>query len=265
MNHLERIVTETRRSVAARMAGVPQADVETEGRARLERGAPRPFIEALCGPEISLIAEHKRRSPSAGVIRQDLSLTDVVRSYEQGGAAALSVLTEGPNFGGSLDDLRDAREASTLPILRKEFIVENYQLHESLAAGADAVLLIVAALSEHDLRALHEQTAELGLTALVEAHTERELEAGLEIGARLVGINSRDLATLEVDTRRTFALRGRIPDGVATVAESGFTSRAQLQELQDAGFDAVLIGEALMRSADIEAACRGLVDVGMSR
>ena len=260
MNHLERIVAQTRRSVAARKAAVPQMEVEREGRERLKRGAARPFTEAISGPGISLIAEHKRRSPSAGLIREDLSLPDVVGAYERGGAAALSVLTEEANFGGSLDDLRHAREASSLPILRKEFIVEAYQLHEALAAGADAVLLIVAALDQSELRALHEQATQLALAVLVEAHDERELAAALAIDAPLVGVNSRDLRTLDVDTDRTFALRGRIPDGVTTVAESGFTRRAQLDELQGAGFDAVLIGEALMRAADIEAACRALVD-----
>ncbi|HEY2652491.1 MAG TPA: indole-3-glycerol phosphate synthase TrpC, partial [Solirubrobacteraceae bacterium] len=206
----------------------------------------------------SLIAEHKRRSPSAGAIREDLTLEDVVASYQRGGAAALSVLTENPNFGGSLDDLRRARAASSLPILRKDFIVDPYQLHESLAAGADAILLIVAALEDPHLSALNDLASELGLAVLVEVHDERELHRALAVGAGLIGINNRDLTTLEVDTRRTFELRARVPTGKVVVAESGFSRRAELDELAAAGVDAVLIGEALMRSPRIEPAVREL-------
>lgn len=252
MNHLERIVAQTREEVARRKAQVPEVNL---GRT----GELRGFAEAISRPGISIIAEYKRRSPSAGAIREDASVEEVVGAYERGGAAALSVLTEGPNFGGSLEDLKLARAASALPILRKDFTVERYQLHEALAAGADAVLLIVAALNEMDLRALHEQARAMGLDVIVEAHDERELETALEAGARVVGINSRDLTTLKVDTRRTFDLIRSIPDGVTAVAESGFSRAAQLEELQDAGFDAVLMGEALMRSPDIAAACRSLV------
>jgi indole-3-glycerol phosphate synthase len=208
---------------------------------------------------VSLIAEHKRRSPSAGLIREDLALQDVVGAYERGGAAALSILTEGPNFGGSLDDLRAARRASTLPLLRKDFIVDPYQVHESFAAGADAILLIVAALAPHDLRALHAEATELGLNALVEVHDERELEAALELGAAIIGVNNRDLKTLEVDTRQTFELLPRVAGRAITVSESGFSRPDQLDELAEAGVDAVLIGEALMRSPDVEAGCRALI------
>lgn len=251
MNHLERIVTQTREEVARRRAAVPQPQPGATG----ER---RGFAQALSGPGIAVIAEYKRRSPSAGAIREDVSVEEVVAAYERGGAAALSVLTEGPNFGGALEDLQRARTASSLPILRKDFTVDGYQLHEALAAGADAVLLIVAALEPLQLRQLHDQAQAMGLAVLVEAHDEREVEAALQTGARLVGINSRDLGTLEVDIGRAFELVGRVPDGVLRVAESGFSSREQLGELQDAGFDAVLMGEALMRAGDIEATCRAL-------
>jgi indole-3-glycerol phosphate synthase len=192
------------------------------------------------------------------VIRADLQLEEVVGAYERGGAAALSVLTEGPSFGGSLDDLRAARAASALPILRKDFIIDAYQLHEAVAAGADAILLIVAALDRADLEALHETALSLGLAALVEVHDESELERAAALGARLIGINNRDLTTLRVDIRRTFELLPGVPDGATVVAESGLRSASDLSELEDAGVDAVLIGEALMRSADIEAACRAL-------
>jgi indole-3-glycerol phosphate synthase len=218
----------------------------------------RSFHEALARPGLAVIAEHKRRSPSAGAIREDLALEDVVCAYERGGAAALSILTEGPNFGGSLDDLRAARAATSLPILRKDFTVDPYQLHEALAAGADAVLLIVAALNEPELVELHDQARELGLAALVEVHDRRELEVAASIGAELIGINNRDLTTLRVDTRRTLELAPLVPEPSVTVAESGFQSAAELAALTEVGVDAVLVGEALMRSSDVEAACRTL-------
>ncbi len=238
---------------------MPEAELERAVAARAAARDFRPFAVALAtGESLSLIAEHKRRSPSAGVIRDDLDLTDVVGAYERGGASALSILTETDNFGGSLDDLRAARATASLPILRKDFVVDPYQLVEAVAAGADAVLLIVAALEAQDLTNLHHRARELGLAALVEVHDARELGVALSAGAEIVGINNRDLTTLEVDIQTTFALAPLVGEGVTTVAESGFTSRAQLDELADAGVDAVLVGEALMRAPDIEAACRVL-------
>ncbi len=256
MNALDPIIASTREEVARRRDRVPDAELEREAARRTDE--LRPFAEALARPGLSVIAEHKRSSPSAGVIRADLELEEVVGAYERGGAAALSVLTEGPSFGGSLDDLWAARAASALPILRKDFIIDPYQLHEAVAAGADAILLIVAALGRADLEALHETALSLGLAALVEVHDESELERAAALGARLIGINNRDLTTLRVDIRRTFELLPGVPDGATVVAESGLRSASNLAELEDAGVDAVLIGEALMRSADIEAACRAL-------
>jgi indole-3-glycerol phosphate synthase len=224
----------------------------------LREDGVRDFLGALKAPGVALIAEHKRRSPSAGAIRLDLSLEEVVGSYERGGAAALSVLTEGPSFGGSLDDLRRARAASSLAILRKDFIVDPYQVYESFGAGADAVLLIVAALDDGQLAGLHGLACDLGLATVVEVHDERELERALAVAPRVIGINNRDLTTLNVDINRTFALRGRVPAGTIVVAESGFSEPGQLRELATAGVDAVLIGEALMRSPDVEAAAREL-------
>ena len=250
MNTLERIVAETRAEVQRRREAHPLPAVPAP--------RTRPFLEALKRPGLSVIAEHKRRSPSAGAIREDLSLEDVVSAYERGGAAALSVLTEGPSFGGSLDDLRAARGASTLPILRKDFIVDPYQVDESLDAGADAILLIVAAVSRAELPALHSLAVERSLAVLVEVHDAAELEAAVEAGATIVGINNRDLKTLDVDPRRTLELLPLVPQGVVTVAESGFSEPAQLSELAEAGADAVLVGEALMRARDIEAACQAL-------
>jgi indole-3-glycerol phosphate synthase len=168
------------------------------------------------------------------------------------------VLTEASSFGGSLEDLATARAATALPVLRKDFIVDRYQLLEAVAAGADAVLLIVAALSPEELRRLHDEAAELGLDALVEVHDADELDLALSLEAALIGINNRDLTTLKVDTGRTFELLARVDGTAATVAESGLHDRAQLDELKGAGVDAVLIGEALMRSEDIEARVRAL-------
>lgn len=258
MSELERIVAATRAQLERRRAGAPQSELERAGEERIRAGDLRPFAQALAGAGLSLIAEHKRRSPSAGLIREGTTLEEVVVAYERGGASALSVLTEESSFGGSLQDLRAARVKSRLPILRKDFIVDPYQLHEALAAGADAVLLIVAALPEPQLRRLHEQVLEMGLAGLVEVHDRRELEMASRVGARLIGINNRDLATLEVDRGRTLELLSHVPEGTTVVAESGFSRREQLDELADAGVDAVLVGEALMRSPDIGEACREL-------
>lgn len=258
MNALEPIIAATRAEIERRRERVPEPELRREAARRA--GDLRPFAQALEGPGLAVIAEHKRRSPSAGLIRGDLELNEVVGAYERGGAAALSVLTEGPSFGGSLDDLRAARAASSLPILRKDFVVDAYQLYEALAAGADAVLLIVAALAPGELARLAEIASSLGLAALVEVHDERELERASAAGARLIGINNRDLTTLQVDIGRTFELLPGVPAGATVVAESGLRSREDLAALDQAGVDAVLIGEALMRSSDIEAACRALTE-----
>jgi indole-3-glycerol phosphate synthase len=259
VNRLDPIVAATREEVARRREVVPPASLEEAGAARRAEDEPmRGFAEALARPGLSVIAEHKRRSPSAGLIREDLVLEDVVRAYERGGAAALSILTEGPSFGGSLDDLRAARAAVGLPLLRKDFIVDPYQVHESFAAGADAILLIVAALPAQELAALHSEALSLGLSVLVEVHDAAELELALGLGARVIGINNRDLKTLEVDTARTFELLPRVAGLALVVSESGFSRPTQLEELARGGVDGVLIGEALMRSPDVEAACRQL-------
>jgi indole-3-glycerol phosphate synthase len=256
VNALERIVAQTREEVALRRRRRTQAELERAAAARA--GELRPFADALGRPGMSLIAEHKRSSPSAGLIRDGVPLEDVVGAYERAGAAALSILTEGPSFGGSLHDLEAARGASGLPLLRKDFVVDTYQVYESLAAGADALLLIVAALKPDELRSLHREATAVGLAALVEVHDERELELAATAGAGLIGINNRDLTTLAVDTRRTFELLPRVPSDTVVVAESGFRTRAELDELARAGVDAVLVGEALMRAANIEDACRVL-------
>jgi indole-3-glycerol phosphate synthase len=252
---LERIVEDTRGEVDRRREAMPLARLEAQIAGRPEG---RPFSEALMRPGISVIAEHKRRSPSAGVIRSDSTVEDIVLAYERGGAAALSVLTEPFHFAGSLDDLREARAASELPVLRKDFVVDPYQLYESAAAGADAILLIVAALEPDVLYELLREARALDLDALVEVHDERELEVALDVEADVLGLNNRDLTDFTVDIARTYELLSDVPAGKTVVSESGFSTRAELDDLERVGVDAVLIGETLMRADDIEAACRAL-------
>jgi len=256
MNTLERIVAMKREEVSRLRRTVPVSEL---AQLAAERASERrPFAAALARPGLSLIAEHKRHSPSAGLIREGVALEQVVEAYERGGARALSILTEGPSFHGSLADLKSAHAASTLPLLRKDFIVDVYQVTESLAAGADAILLIVAALTPAELSTLYDAARAAGLAVLVEVHDAHELERAAAVGAEIIGINNRDLATLEVDTARTFELLPGVPAGATVVAESGFSTRVELDELERAGVDGVLVGEALMRSPDIESACRTL-------
>jgi indole-3-glycerol phosphate synthase len=255
MSVLERIVEDTRDEVGRRRESMPLSRLEA---AIAERPEQRPFEEALLRPGISLIAEHKRRSPSAGTIREGATVEDIVLAYERGGATALSVLTEPFHFAGSLDDLLAARTVTGLPVLRKDFIVDPYQVYESAATGADAILLIVAALEPDDLYELLGEARALDLDALVEVHGERELVVALDVEADILGINNRDLADFSVDIERTYELLSDIPAGKTVVAESGFSTREQLDELERVGVDAVLIGETLMRAGDIEEACRRL-------
>ena len=255
MSVLERIVDDTREEVDRRRQSVPLSQLEA---LIAQRAEGRPFTEALGRPGVSLIAEHKRRSPSAGEIRAGASVADIVRAYERGGATALSILTEPFHFGGGLGDLREARAATALPVLRKDFIVDPYQLYEASAAGADAILLIVAALELPDLEALLAEARALDLDALVEVHDERELDQALEVDADVLGINNRDLTDFSVDIERTYELLSDVPAGKTVVSESGFSTREQLDELERVGIDAVLIGETLMRAEDVEAAVRAL-------
>ncbi|HZL48598.1 MAG TPA: indole-3-glycerol phosphate synthase TrpC [Solirubrobacteraceae bacterium] len=259
---LERILESTRAEVARRKLELALEELEYRafalgGGGGGEARAPR-FGAALRGPGMAVIAEFKRRSPSAGKLREGADLQELVGAYERGGASALSVLTEGPNFDGSLEDLRAARAACELPILRKDFVVDEYQLYEARVARADAVLLIVAALGQEELVALHGRARALGLDVLVEVHDREELRAALSVGAELVGINNRDLRDFSVDVERTARLMSEIPAGVTVVSESGIAGAEQLNQLEDAGVAAVLVGELLMRSADPEAALRTL-------
>jgi indole-3-glycerol phosphate synthase len=269
---LERILAETREEVERRKRSAPlQHSGDRAGQRRLggrqpgharSAGRPvgeeRPFRDALAGPDVGVVGEFKRRSPSAGALSENPQLAEIVGAYQRGGAVALSVLTEGPNFAGSLEDLASARALSTLPILRKDFILDSYQLEETWLAGAAAVLLIVAALAGGELAALHHEARAIGLDVLVEVHDRAELHVALELGADIVGINNRDLRDFSVDVERTARLVEEIPSGVVTVSESGIEGAAQVKRLREAGVDAVLVGEALMRAADPEAAMKRL-------
>ena len=252
---IEQLIFAAHDGVEERRRRVSQADLES----RLpERGRDRPFNEALVRPGLSLIAEFKRRSPSAGDISATATVEDQVGRYERGGAAALSILTDEAHFGGSLEDLRAARAACDLPILRKDFIVDPYQLFEAAVYGADAVLLIVRALDDSLLLELFSQARQLDLDCLVEVHDGAELERALSLDAEVIGINNRNLDEGIVDISTTYELMPDVPAGKTAVAESGISSRAELEELERVGVDAVLIGEALMRSADPEGLAREL-------
>jgi indole-3-glycerol phosphate synthase len=257
---LQAILRSTREQVRQRMLKEPQQRLE-------ERVAERPhpwarehrFRGALARPGLSVIAEFKRRSPSAGELRAGSSVREVVSAYQRGGASALSVLTETEHFDGSLEDLRAARAASDLPILRKDFIVDPYQLYEASAASADAILLIVAALEDRELARLHALAWELGLDVLVEVHDRAELARALALRPSIVGVNNRDLRDFSVDVRRSLDLLAEMPAGITVVSESGIAAPAQLNELERAGVDAVLIGESLMRAENPQAALSTLL------
>jgi indole-3-glycerol phosphate synthase len=252
---LDDLIDATRRRLADRKRAHSLAELE---RRLPPEGLDRPFAEALSRPGTSVIAEYKRKSPSAGVIGEGASVTDMVRAYERGGAAAISILTEEDHFGGSLADLEAARAATDLPILRKDFTIDPYQLYEAKVYGADAVLLVVGALSDSELGSLHGIAGQLELDAIVEVHDEEELERALAVDADVIGINNRDLSDFRVDLGVTFELLTDVPAGKTVVSESGIHTRADVEELEQVGVDAVLVGEALMRAPDPEAACRDL-------
>ena len=222
-------------------------------------GRVRDFAAALRAPGLSVIAEVKRRSPSKGALAPDLVAGLLAKTYASGGAAALSVLTDEDHFGGSATDLVEARSSVDLPVLRKDFTVDARDVAHARFIGADAVLLIVAALDDAELRDFHDLATELGLAALVEAHDEAEVERAVAVGASIVGVNQRDLVTFRVDTDRAVRVAATIPDGVVKVAESGIRGPGDVERLREAGYDAILVGEHLVTSRDPAAALRELV------
>ncbi|MFQ6132864.1 MAG: indole-3-glycerol phosphate synthase TrpC [Armatimonadota bacterium] len=222
---------------------------------------PRSLPRALRQPGVQIIAEMKRCSPSAGVIREHFEPKPIAASYQAGGAAAVSVLTDARYFGGDDRHVADARLACDLPVLRKEFIVDEWQVYESRALAADAVLLLVRALSDEQLDDYLWTAKDLGMAALVEAHDEWDIERAVAVGASVIGINNRDLSTFEVDLHTTLKLRPLVPEGVVVVSESGIETRGDLMRLAEAGVDAALIGTALMAAEDIESKLREFVGV----
>jgi indole-3-glycerol phosphate synthase len=256
-SYLDRILERTRVRVELSRREHPFEELDREAR---NPGRPRDFAGAIHTAGMSLIAEFKRRSPSKGVIRADVDPADVADAYERGGARALSVLTEPEFFSGSMEDLAKARDATTLPVLRKDFVVDAYQIVEARAGGADAVLLIVAAIPDPALFAeLAAAAAHYGLAALVEVHSEWELDDAFEVEPDLVGVNQRDLRTFDVDTGLAIRLRRRIPSEVAMVAESGIVDRAGVEALEEAGVEGILVGETLMRADDPARAAQELL------
>ncbi len=249
---LAAILTHKRQEVAAARKEKPLAALERQA---YNQPLARDFKAALCGRGsfLNLIAELKQASPSRGVIRADFNPGEQARLYTSAGATAISVLTDQRFFKGKLEYLSLVRQVTTLPLLRKDFIVDPYQIYEARAAGADAVLLIVAALSPPELKAYLDLAARLGLGALVEVHTGGEIETALSAGAGVIGINNRDLQTFKVDLHTTLALRPLIPPGHIVVSESGIHSRKDALQVAGAGVNAILVGEALMTAADVQA------------
>ena len=220
---------------------------------------PKDFLAALRGSQLAVIAEMKQRTPSMGVLREEYRPSDIAHAYAEGGAAAISVLTHMAGFGGRPEHLRMVRAATGLPILRKDFVTDPYEVAEARACGADAVLLIVAALEPGQLKDLVAVSASRGMAALVEVHDERETEAALQAGAKSVGVNHRNLRDFSVDLGLTERLRKLVPAEVVVVAESGIHSADDARRMREAGADAVLVGELLMRSTDPAAQIRELV------
>jgi len=256
---LEQVSSEARERVAETRKLGYFAKLKKLAQRGQDRRRRHRFRDAISQRDrINIIAEIKRASPSKGVIQGEIDVARVARSYAGGGAAAISVLTEPKHFGGSISDLVAAARAVEIPVLRKDFIVDDYQIVEAAAGGAAAILLIVAALSPDELRDLHAIAANLGLDVLVEVHDATEMRLAAEVGARIIGVNNRDLHTLEVSLDTSRRLIGSRPSDVLMVAESGLTTRDEIRELFGLGYDGFLIGETLMRSTDLSETLRRL-------
>jgi len=254
MNRLAEIISTRKQRVAEAKDAAPAEVVEIRARSTRENAQPHALLQALSVPApIRIIAEFKRRSPSKGTIKGGADAVEIARQYQRGDAAAISVLTEPDYFDGSLDDLREIRETVALPILRKDFIVDHYQVYESAAAGADALLLIVAALSDAELITLRRTTEdELGMDALVEVHTSDEMQRAVQCGATIIGVNNRNLTTFEVSLDTSIELARGAESGTILISESGIETVEDIRRLRAAGYRGFLIGETLMRAAHPE-------------
>jgi indole-3-glycerol phosphate synthase len=254
---LDDILSEKKRAVGYARFRLPLTDLESKATAMAPANS---FAQALRVPgRITCIAEFKRRSPSKGWIHREADLASVASAYQRGGAAAMSVLTDTPFFGGTLDDLRLARSSTRLPILRKDFIIDPYQVAEARAAGADAVLLIVAALGDTELRELLAETHRWGMEALVETHDAEEVARAVSAGARVLGVNHRDLRTFKMNMDLAVRMRALVPADCVMVAESGIRTASDVERMRAAGIDAILVGETLMQASDPAAALRELL------
>lgn len=256
---LDKIVDHKRIELVERKQERSLKALETES---LTAPAPRDAIAALRVPGVSLIAEVKRASPSRGLLHADLDPAKLARTYADSGAAAISVLTDRQFFQGSLDDLHLVRQTVNVPVLRKDFCIDPYQVYEARAAGADLVLLIVAVLGDRDLAALYGLVRDLDMDALIEVHDEEELARALAVAPRIIGINNRDLHTFTVDLETTARLRFLVPDGVVLVSESGVHTSADVERLAALGADAMLVGESLVKAGNVGAQVRELVNAG---
>jgi indole-3-glycerol phosphate synthase len=258
---LAKIFERRRERLREEIARHPREEIHEAGLTRRRSAAPHAFAWALgVRGRVNVIAEFKRASPSKGVIRDDLGAAETARAYKEGGACALSVLTEGDHFRGSLGDLEEARAAARLPVLRKDFIFDDYQVYESAAAGADALLLIASMLDDDALARLRRLTEdELGMDALVEVHMADEMRRADAAGARIIGVNNRDLRTFRVSLETSFELARRAPAGRLLVSESGIRDHADIRRLTRAGFNAFLIGETPMRAERPGEILKGLV------
>jgi indole-3-glycerol phosphate synthase len=249
---LAQIVEHKKAELVQRVGGIARAAEDSLAHRR-------DFSHALTGRQPTIIAEVKKASPSGGVLREDFDPVSIARSYEQGGAAALSVLTDEKHFKGSLADLESVRASVSLPILRKDFTIDTYHVHQAAARGADAILLIAAILTERQMREFRELAESYRMSALVEVHDEDELNPAIASGARIIGVNNRNLHTFKVDLTVSLRLVAKIPDGIVKVTESGIHSSSDLQRLRAAGYQAFLVGEHLIKSGDPEAALRALL------
>ncbi len=256
MNILDKIIADKTKEVRLKKALLPAKQLERFG--LVDRNT-RSLKESLLDRPIGIIAEHKRRSPSRAVINQGCSVAEVVTGYDRAGAAGISVLTDGKYFGGSLEDLLLARGSTDLPLLRKEFIVDPYQLLEARAFGADAILLIAAVLPQKTLQSLCRQAQQIGLEVLLEVHDLRELEASLDAGADMIGVNNRNLKTFEVDLDTSRNLLPHIPAAVGSISESGLGRPEELLELSASGYNGFLMGESFMKEKDPGSALANLL------
>lgn len=265
---LETILADKQTEIEAKKARISLEQLKDEVQIAPQT---RDFEHAIKGPEsrtreprssIRLIAEVKKASPSRGLIREDFDPVAIAKAYEEAGASAVSVLTDKKYFQGRMTYLREVRQSVSIPVLRKDFIIDEYQVYEARAAGADAILLIVAALSRSELGELMAIAGAMGMASLVEVHTPEELEVALDLGARVIGINNRDLRTFETHLDTTLALASRVPSDRVLVSESGIFTRDDIAKLMQVGTDAVLVGESLMRQTDPRAKVRELLGGG---